>query len=129
MARLMQHLTPGRESRRVLIALLAYLALLMPALLPYGAQPADTLRVGLAPHVHAVGVDPHAPHDHGGGTGERAPADVPFVLAHVALAALLPELPQLPTAVAAKAPFVATAAPVHRGAYEPGLPRGPPAQA
>lgn len=119
---------PTRESRRPLIALLAYLALLMPALLPYGAFPANAVLGGVAPHVHADGVDANLPHEHGGGSQERIPADTPFVLSHPVLAALLAEPPRLPLPRATKPPFVAAAAPAPSGNYEPGQPRGPPPQ-
>lgn len=127
MVRLAQ-LLPSRDNRRVLMALFAYLALL-PALLPFGPSAAQSLVGGVAPHVHAADVDPSRPHDHGGGTQDRVPADAPFVLSHIAVAALLPELPQLPTLVATKTSFVATSAPRHSGTYAPGQPRGPPSQA
>ena len=128
MARL-AHMLPSRENRRVLIALFAYLGLLLPALLPFGASPTHSVIGGVAPHVHADGVNPNLPHDHGGGTQDRVPADAPFVLSHIAVAALLPELPQLPVLLAANASFVAAAAPWASGTYEPGQPRGPPTQA
>jgi hypothetical protein len=128
MARLAQ-LLPSRDNRRVLIALFAYLGLLLPALLPFGPSPTQSLVGGVAPHVHATYVDPNLPHDHGGGTPDRVPADAPFFLSHIAVAALLPELPQLPALVATKTSFVAATAPRRSGTYAPGQPRGPPSQA
>lgn len=122
-----EHVTPAGQSRHVLIALLAYLALLMPALLPYGAHPGSAVPLGIAAHAHVLGVDPHAPHPHGGGIPDSVPADSPFLLQHAGFAAIPPARPQLPRVTLAGASLGAPAW-VHGRAssYEPGRPRGPP---
>ena len=66
MARLARML-PSRENRRVLIALFAYLGLLLPALLPFGASPTHSVIGGVAPHVRGLRVAGKQ----GGGEHER----------------------------------------------------------
>ena len=124
---LVQHLMPSLPSRRTLAALLTYLALLMPALLPYGAHPAASILPGVAPHAHADGTDPGFPHDHGGstdGTGAAAPLLLAWSTVDQLLAAPLPPVSQ-PRAGAPQTPAYDDV-PQPERPYSRAQPRGPP---
>lgn len=77
---------------RTLAVLVVFLALLMPALLPFGVQPVTALGTYAVPHAHSHATDAAQPHDHGGGSEaapEAAPLLSPAVVAFLVAVALL----------------------------------------
>ncbi len=82
----------GRGTRPQWAVLLAFFALLMPALLPFGAQPVRAAGSFVAPHVHFRPADATQPHDHSGGTQavpDAAQLLSPAVFAFLVAVALL----------------------------------------
>jgi hypothetical protein len=114
------------ETRRSLAVIVAFFALLMPALLPFGSRPVAAIGSYIAPHAHHD-TAAATPHDH---SGDRealpdaaqllAPA-VPALL--VAVIAFLSARPVVPTAAPA------TVAAPSRPRFFSGRPRAPPADA
>lgn len=122
----MRRLVPGSETRAALAVLLAFCALLLPALLPYGPAPVAQAGHYVAPHPH-IGIGANTPHQHTGGTPQLP--DAAKVLAP-AILAILPDfaLPRAPHArLDTVAPaIVAVALPQP---FSPAQPRAPPAAA
>ena len=117
----------GRGARPQLAVLLAFFALLMPALLPFGVQPVAAVGSYVSPHAHSHAADATQPHDHGGG-GEAVP-DAAQLLSPAIFAFLL-AVAMLATSFSASrhglAPGATCLAPTRR--FSRARPRAPPAQ-
>jgi hypothetical protein len=126
MGSLIRSIRPTAETRSALAALLAFCALLLPALLPYGPTPIGQAGQFLAPHPH-VGIHAATPHDHTGGSPQLP--DAAKVIAP-AILAILPGF-VLPRAPAARVDTVAPAlvAVALPQAFSLAHPRAPPAAA
>ena len=125
--RLQQYFRPSPDTRATLAALLAFCALLLPALLPYGPTPVFQAGHFVAPHPH-VGISAATPHEHGGAVPQLP--DAAKVLAPAILIAVLPQI-SLPPAPREQSdtvapPSVAVATPEQ---FDPAQPRAPPAAA
>lgn len=110
--------------RRQAYVLVALLALLMPALLPYGSQPVAALGSYIAPHSHTDAATAAAHHHHSG-DGEAMPEPAKL-LAPPALAVLLITALLLRAGTGAPAPVARFRAVVRPRPFSPARPRAPP---
>ncbi|MSP20330.1 MAG: hypothetical protein EXQ93_02125 [Alphaproteobacteria bacterium] len=125
--RLAAQMTPAPETRAALAVLLAFFALLMPALLPYGPSPVVRAGPFVAPHAHIGAIDPSKSHDHSGKQAaipDAAQMLAPLVPAVLADAGTLPILPRA-LEVSPRAPSPVATPP----RYASARPRAPPAAA
>jgi hypothetical protein len=117
---------PDVATRRTLAVLVAFLALLMPALLPFGSRPLPALGAYAAPHAHYDVTDATQPHEHGGGTEsvpDAAQLLLPATLAILVVAAWLATTFAVPPRPARVAARVAVPRPFSRA-----RPRAPPSE-